>query len=158
LIKFPRIPFEVFIRYQWPGNFRELRNDVELAVIITGRTLQVPMEIFKATSVFNLANGSFTLKEAEKELILQTLAETEGDDWRSARNSHPAWPSTHKPDLQNAKARYSRSAGPLQSVLAIVVNPISAAGRGYRVVERRSIIKRPLALCFCQSEFHSHEL
>lgn len=69
---------EAFMRYQWPGNIRELQNVIERAVILTdGRTLQVPLETFEAAPTFVRPIQSVTLKEAEREHILRTLGETE---------------------------------------------------------------------------------
>jgi formate hydrogenlyase transcriptional activator len=47
----PSETMETFVRYQWPGNIRELQNVIERAVIISkGPVLNVPLAEFKAAT------------------------------------------------------------------------------------------------------------
>ena len=80
------IPIEamqVLLAYPWPGNVRELQNFVEWAVILSpGKVLRPPLAELKQTAVGLTASGqgaapqATTLKAAEREYILQALAET----------------------------------------------------------------------------------
>jgi len=76
-------------RYDWPGNVRELENAVERAVIIAqGRMIAVddlPHAVrgADASKTIELEVGS-TIDEAEKRMIIQTLAYTGGDRSRAA--------------------------------------------------------------------------
>ena len=64
--------------YDWPGNVRELEHMIERAIIVNeGPTLNLTMEKMKVTSTpWDNSRGPFqfvTLKDAERELILNTL-------------------------------------------------------------------------------------
>jgi transcriptional regulator with PAS, ATPase and Fis domain len=80
---------DLLLRYTWPGNVRELRTAIEHAVVlcrgdkIGARDLPAAVrnasprpghEIRKL-----LAKGGLTIPAAEKELIIRTLKETEGN-------------------------------------------------------------------------------
>ncbi|WP_306304152.1 sigma-54 interaction domain-containing protein [Desulfosarcina cetonica] len=83
---------ELLVRYSWPGNVRELENVIERAVILsTGemirpedlpRSLQVNVGIDSADGPI-LASGR-SLKDVEKEMILKTLADMDGNRTRAA--------------------------------------------------------------------------
>jgi formate hydrogenlyase transcriptional activator len=69
------------VDYQWPGNVRELQNFIERAVILSpGRILRLPLgELEEPNSLSadqRVASQAMTLKDAEREHILQALAET----------------------------------------------------------------------------------
>ena len=69
-------------QYSWPGNVRELQNFIERAVILSpGKVLRLPLsELNQHNSLADIpgqSHGSrLTLKDAERELIIQALAET----------------------------------------------------------------------------------
>jgi transcriptional regulator with PAS, ATPase and Fis domain len=84
-----------FQAYGWPGNVRELRNTLERAVILaTGKlvetrhlppgfgTAQVKVAEFDPNAI-HLGVGT-TVEEAEKQLILRTLASTNNNKTRAA--------------------------------------------------------------------------
>jgi transcriptional regulator with GAF, ATPase, and Fis domain len=77
-------------RYDWPGNVRELENAVERAVIIAqGRLITVDdlpdaVRGAETSRSIELEVGT-TIDEAEKRMILQTLAYTRGDRSRAAQ-------------------------------------------------------------------------
>ena len=69
--------------YSWPGNVRELQNLIERAVILSpGRLLRLPSSELNEVNSFGDIRGqsassrAVTLKDAEREHILQALAET----------------------------------------------------------------------------------
>jgi len=63
------------MRYDWPGNIRELQNFVERSVILTkGRELQAP--IVELTSQEARDGGVRTLIDAQRALIIKTLRQT----------------------------------------------------------------------------------
>ena len=71
------------LRYSWPGNVRELQNFIERAVIFSpGKSLRAPVaELEQPARVSDapaqgLASRAVTLKDAEREHIVQALAET----------------------------------------------------------------------------------
>jgi len=72
------------MRYQWPGNVRELRTAVERAVVlcrgdkVTARDLPPAVRNAPVVPDARLGAGNdLTLAEAEKQLILRTLKETD---------------------------------------------------------------------------------
>ena len=84
---------DLLMRYEWPGNVRELENVVERAVIMARGEMITPAEFpdilqeldpeVKATYV-DLSPGR-TLKDVEKDMILRTLEETEGNRTHAAK-------------------------------------------------------------------------
>jgi len=77
-------------RYDWPGNVRELENAMERAVIVAqGRMIgleDLPHAVRGAetSKSIELEVGS-TIDEAEKRMIMQTLAYTRGDRSRASQ-------------------------------------------------------------------------
>jgi len=63
--------------YRWPGNARELQNVIERAAILAdGPVVEVPEVLAPCGGKAVKANGSRTLREAERECILSVLDET----------------------------------------------------------------------------------
>jgi formate hydrogenlyase transcriptional activator len=74
---------DLLLRYNWPGNIRELQNIIERAVILSpGKVLTVPpqelqgMCEIRETASERREDSRTTLKEMEREHILQALAAT----------------------------------------------------------------------------------
>jgi formate hydrogenlyase transcriptional activator len=69
---------DAFIRYNWPGNIRELQNLVERAVILSdGLVLQSPLRDVAISAATTQHDGRHqTLEQAERAHILATLNET----------------------------------------------------------------------------------
>jgi len=70
-------------RYSWPGNVRELQNLIERAVILSpGKLLRLPLSELNQPDSFAHVQGpgatsqGVTLKDAEREHIIQALAQT----------------------------------------------------------------------------------
>ena len=84
---------DLLMRYEWPGNVRELENIVERAVIMARGEMITPAEFpdilqqldpdVKATYV-DLSTGR-TLKDVEKDMIIRTLEETNGNRTHAAK-------------------------------------------------------------------------
>jgi formate hydrogenlyase transcriptional activator len=79
----PQRAVHVLVAYTWPGNVRELQNFIERAVILSpGKVLRPPLAELKQSIA--RADGfaqvviakAMTLKDAERDHILQALAET----------------------------------------------------------------------------------
>jgi two-component system response regulator HydG len=83
---------DLLIRYEWPGNIRELENCIERAVIVARGELIAPVDL--PPSIQNLPAGKgdseilfpagISLQEAEKVLILKTLEDAGGNRSRAA--------------------------------------------------------------------------
>ena len=69
---------EALIRYQWPGNIRELENITERAVILSpGPVLRLsPRDLKSRVPPGQSADRNQTLEEVERNHILRTLKET----------------------------------------------------------------------------------
>lgn len=86
---------KTFQNYSWPGNVRELRNTIERAVILAGGKVMETKHLppgFGTSQVrtveldpnaIHLGVGT-TVEEAEKQLILRTLASTSNNKTRAA--------------------------------------------------------------------------
>jgi two-component system response regulator AtoC len=78
---------ETLINYAWPGNVRELRSALERAVVlcrgdrITVRDLPAALRSGGAEAAPQkvLAQDNLTMEEAEKQLIIRALKETDGN-------------------------------------------------------------------------------
>src|SRR5258708_2165957 len=88
------VVLEMFKSYHWPGNVREMRNALERAVIVCEGALIEPRHLppnFGSTRLKVAADGEgirlevgTTVEEAEKMLILKTLASTSNNKTRAA--------------------------------------------------------------------------
>jgi DNA-binding NtrC family response regulator len=86
---------EALIRYAWPGNVRELRTAIEHGVVlcrgekITARDLPASVRAGAAQAEADpqraLARTDLTVKEAEKQLIMRALKETDGNRTLAAK-------------------------------------------------------------------------
>lgn len=90
---------EIFERYSWPGNIRELRNVLERSVILAGdiavRKVHLPPSLLVTNGappptpvaedprIVSIAVGT-TVEEAERNLILRTLEHTKNNKTRAA--------------------------------------------------------------------------
>src|SRR5262249_1496470 len=85
---------QILTNYHWPGNVRELRNTLERAVIVCAGSLIEPRHLppnFGSGLRAHAADGEgirlevgTTVEEAEKMLILETLAATNNNKTRAA--------------------------------------------------------------------------
>jgi DNA-binding NtrC family response regulator len=82
--------------YPWPGNVRELRNTIERAMILTTEGIlgaeDLPLEILDrqaaeggTTSPLKLTRKGIILEELEKDLVVQALKLTSGNQTRAGR-------------------------------------------------------------------------
>ena len=86
---------DALMRYAWPGNIRELENVVERSVILSRDDYvpfsELPLPIREATGdsdVKEIREGlrpGMTIREMEKELIVKTLEDNDGNRTRTAR-------------------------------------------------------------------------
>jgi two-component system, NtrC family, response regulator AtoC len=92
---------ELLLKYRWPGNVRELRACVEHAVVLCRQELILPRDLppevrDPAPPIEALAPGAsvairpassspLSLKEAEKQLVIHALKETNGNRTEAAR-------------------------------------------------------------------------
>jgi two-component system response regulator HydG len=83
---------DLLVRYDWPGNIRELENCIERAVIMAKEEMITPVDFppqiqklsgEKETGGFAIPYG-ISLEAMERELIVKTLAETGGNRTRAS--------------------------------------------------------------------------
>jgi len=83
-------------RYDWPGNVRQLENEIERAVVlsqgnvITSHSLSlsqqgIPTQIDLATRVRNREPLHAVLAEVERTMIAEALRQSDGDEEEAAR-------------------------------------------------------------------------
>lgn len=77
------------LSYDWPGNIRELRNCIESAVVLSRSPIieaeDLPPAVTKAENTAQLSlEVGITLEEAEKQLIISTLAMCAGNKTKAA--------------------------------------------------------------------------
>jgi two-component system, NtrC family, response regulator AtoC len=76
--------------YPWPGNIRELRNAVERAMLLTEAELLLPdhFPVLAPRAQFSqgveLPAGGIDLEQLERDLVVQALARTAGNQTRAA--------------------------------------------------------------------------
>jgi|UniRef100_A0A7C4AR07 two-component system response regulator HydG len=86
---------DALMRYSWPGNIRELENVVERSVILTSDEYvpfsELPEAIRGATEDTLMAEArqgirpGMTIREMERELIIKTLEDNDGNRTRTSR-------------------------------------------------------------------------
>ena len=82
---------QLLINHPWPGNVRELRTAIEHAVVlcrgekISARDLPQSVRAGRAAGTQLLQTKDLTVKEAEKQLVVRALKETNGNRTRAAK-------------------------------------------------------------------------
>jgi len=82
---------QVLINYDWPGNVRELENCIERAFTLGIKEIieikDLPKSVFSKSGklITSQNDEKITLSEHEKEIIIQTLKETEGNKRKAAK-------------------------------------------------------------------------
>ena len=83
---------DLLVRYDWPGNIRELENCIERAVIMAREEVIIPADFPPQIQMLSGEGGKegsaipygISLEEMERALIVKTLAETGGNRTRAA--------------------------------------------------------------------------
>src|SRR5437870_5321124 len=91
--QFPKELMETFLRYDWPGNVRQLENIVKRYLILPDTDIVSEMKVSGPDEVVPINQGNISLKEvaghaaevAEKEVVLRVLEETGWNRKESAR-------------------------------------------------------------------------
>jgi DNA-binding NtrC family response regulator len=82
---------QTLMNYAWPGNVRELRTAIEHAVVlcrgekISARDLPPSVRGGRTAESQLLQRNDLTVKEAEKQLVMRALKETDGNRTRAAK-------------------------------------------------------------------------
>lgn len=89
---FSKRALETLAGYDWPGNVRELKNTIHRAFIMADSVVEIPSQaLARRPAKTRVAQGSLqmfvgtSLLQAQRELILATLAHHQGDKRRTAR-------------------------------------------------------------------------
>ncbi len=88
--------FDLLIKYEWPGNVRQLENEIERAVVmsqgnvITSHALNlsqhgIPTQIDLATRVRNREKLEHVLAEVERVMLFEALRQSDSDQEEAAR-------------------------------------------------------------------------
>jgi len=77
-------------QYQWPGNIRELRNAIERAMLLVDRERLEPEDFTTLTRTvtatsFRLPPGGLNLEEVERQLLVQALERSGGNQTQAAQ-------------------------------------------------------------------------
>src|SRR5437762_4625941 len=91
--QFPKELMEAFLRYDWPGNVRQLENIVKRYLILPDADVLSELKVSGTEEVVPINQGNVSLKEvaghaaevAEKEVVLRVLEETGWNRKESAR-------------------------------------------------------------------------
>src|SRR5262245_16448707 len=91
--QFPKDLIETFLRYDWPGNVRQLENIVKRYLILPDADIVSELRVSGPEEVVPINQGNVSLKEvaghaaevAEKEVVLRVLEETGWNRKESAR-------------------------------------------------------------------------
>jgi two-component system, NtrC family, response regulator AtoC len=81
----------LLLAYDWPGNVRELRNVIEQMVVLARAerltVRDVPPQVRGAADLtkISVVRTGMTVEEAERQLIMQALKETDGNRTQAAR-------------------------------------------------------------------------
>ena len=86
------VALDFLMRFNWPGNVRELENVIERAVILARGDLITPIDFPSHINIKNDESGIYTdsleygktLKDVEKQMILKSLNENDGNRTRTA--------------------------------------------------------------------------
>ena len=93
---FTKEVMEIFMAYSWPGNIRELSNVIERACLLSGERREIGIDDLPIDLLYNMdehtesseitpPGASFSLDGQERNLILKTLAFTNGNKAETAR-------------------------------------------------------------------------
>jgi len=91
--QFPKDLMETFLRYDWPGNVRQLENIVKRYLILPDADVATELKAATPDNAAPVPSGNVSLKEvaghaaemAEKEVVLRVLEETNWNRNESAR-------------------------------------------------------------------------
>lgn len=71
---------EKLIKYQWPGNIRELQHTIEKAVILSDSSILKPEDFFlRPVTAGRFDDSPFTLEEMEKRMVVTALEKNGGN-------------------------------------------------------------------------------
>jgi len=79
---------ELLVRHDWPGNVRELENTVERLVVLSSGLYLEPADLVFAGTILTpsaASSGSVSLRDLERDHILNTLQRFEGHKSEAAR-------------------------------------------------------------------------
>lgn len=92
--RFSQSAIECCLRYNWPGNIRELKNFCErMVILLSGKTItpdNLPQEMkiginTKMSNPFVLPEGGVVLEQIEAQLINQAMDKSHGNQSKAAR-------------------------------------------------------------------------
>lgn len=86
VINFSEEVIDIFKKYPWPGNLRELQNYIKRAVLFTeGDTIAEDVLPEKLTETEPIEEEGLFKNENEKQMIIKTLKKTDGNKSKAAR-------------------------------------------------------------------------
>lgn len=104
----------LLLAYDWPGNVRELRNAIEQMVVLarterlTVRDVPSAIRVAADLSKINVVRAGMTVLDAERQVILQALKQTNGNITKAAQKIGVSRRTLHrklkKHELENFRA------------------------------------------------------
>jgi Nif-specific regulatory protein len=89
---------DILVKYDWPGNIRELKNVIEHAVVLSDSKILTPNNLPLTLKVPANMDDSIpvTMRDAEKVCIINALKKTEGKKGEAAKMLGISWPTLNK--------------------------------------------------------------
>ncbi|HEY7519179.1 MAG TPA: sigma 54-interacting transcriptional regulator [Methylomirabilota bacterium] len=94
-LEFTHAALDAIVRYQWPGNIRELENAIHRAVILTRGRFIGPADLSIATEPISRVSLREARNRVERQVVVEALTRTKGNISRAALELGISRPTMH---------------------------------------------------------------